>query len=179
MTSIGGDGRENWVEENPAMGSFHPLEAIDEYLQGPQLLEEAVRGMDREQLQAKPIPGKWSTLEVVCHVADMEMVYADRMKRVLAEETPTLWGADPDRFAASLAYHQRDVEDELQLIRLVRRQMAHILRSVPKAAWSRQGRHSEAGLLTLRDLLQRITAHIPHHVRFIHEKRRALGLTAA
>jgi hypothetical protein len=34
---------------------------------------------------------------------------------------------------------------------------------------------SEGWALTLEILLQRITAHIPHHVRFIEEKRRALA----
>jgi hypothetical protein len=57
---------------------------IEEYLAGPGLLRRAVAGMTREQLLAKPVPGKWSTLAVVCHVADYEPVYIDRMKRVIA-----------------------------------------------------------------------------------------------
>jgi len=44
---------------------------IDEYLAGPQLLRQAIAGMSREQLLARPIPGKWSTLEVICHLADL------------------------------------------------------------------------------------------------------------
>jgi hypothetical protein len=34
----------------------------------------------------------------------------------------------------------------------------------------------EDGQLTLPDLLQRITDHIPHHVRSIEEKRQALNV---
>ena len=49
--------------------------------------------MTQEQLIARPIPGKWSTLEVVCHLADFEIVYADRIKRVIAENEPTLSAA--------------------------------------------------------------------------------------
>ena len=30
-----------------------------------------------------PITGTWSVRQVVCHLADAEIVYADRMKRVL------------------------------------------------------------------------------------------------
>jgi hypothetical protein len=58
---------------------------INDYLAGPQLLRKAVAGLSREQLLARPIPGKWSTLEVVCHLADFEIVCADRLKRVVAE----------------------------------------------------------------------------------------------
>ena len=43
-------------------------------------------------------------LEVVCHISDFELVYADRMKRVVAEDRPTMFGGDPDLFASKLAY---------------------------------------------------------------------------
>jgi hypothetical protein len=46
--------------------------------------------MTRDQLLARPVPGKWSTQEVVCHLADYEAVYADRMKRVIALDEPEL-----------------------------------------------------------------------------------------
>ena len=35
---------------------------IDDYLAGPQLLRQAVAGMSPEQLLARPVRGKWSTL---------------------------------------------------------------------------------------------------------------------
>ena len=41
----------------------------DTYLAGVQTLRDAVAGLTREQLLARPVPGKWSTLEVVCHKA--------------------------------------------------------------------------------------------------------------
>lgn len=148
---------------------------IDEYLKGPKLLRDAVAGMTREQLTARPIAGKWSTLEVVAHLADFEPVYGDRMKRILAEDEPTLFGGDPDKFAAKLAYHARDLETELCLIDCVRKQMTAILRTVSEADFQRMGRHSEAGPLSLRTFLERITSHIPHHLPFIAEKRKALS----
>ena len=65
-----------------------PMALIDDYLAGPGLLRQAVAGMSRDQLLARPIPGKWSTLEVICHLADFEIVGADRIKRVIAENEP-------------------------------------------------------------------------------------------
>ena len=38
-------------------------ELIDNYLAGPRNLRSAVAGLTRDQLLARPIPGKWSTLE--------------------------------------------------------------------------------------------------------------------
>jgi uncharacterized damage-inducible protein DinB len=149
---------------------------IENYLGGVATLRKAVAGMSREQLVARPIPGKWSTLEVVCHLADFDPILADRMKRVIAEERPTLLGADEKRFAAALAYHERDLEEELTIIDRTRQQMARILRTLPPDALGRVGVHNERGPLTLEKLLTTATNHIPHHVGFVVEKRRALGL---
>jgi DinB superfamily len=149
---------------------------LDDFLAGPAVLRKAVAGMTREQLLARPIPGKWSTLEVVCHIADMDPILTDRMKRILAMDRPALIGADHDRYAASLAYHERDVEEELTIIERNRSQMARILRTAPDEALTRVGVHSERGPLTLEQILTMTTRHIPNHVKFIQEKRQALGL---
>ena len=66
----------------------------------PRVVAESPGRNDREQLVARPIPGKWSTLEVICHLADFEIVYTDRIKRVIAENEPTMFAGDPDQFAA-------------------------------------------------------------------------------
>ncbi|MFN0051953.1 MAG: DinB family protein [Planctomycetales bacterium] len=147
---------------------------IDQYAQGAAALRQAVAGMSPEQLAARPIAGKWSTQEVICHLADFEPIYADRMKRVLAEENPGLPGGDPDLFAARLAYGTRDVAEELDLIDVVRRQMVRILSGLQPADFARTGIHSESGPLSLETLLTRITNHVPHHIQFIEEKRKAL-----
>ncbi|HXG10256.1 MAG TPA: DinB family protein [Gemmataceae bacterium] len=151
---------------------------IDTYLDGARMLREAVAGMSREQLLARPVPGKWSTLEVVCHLADFEPIFADRMKRVIALDRPMLVGADENRFVAALAYHDRDLDEELTIIDQTRRQMARILRTLPAEALARVGVHNERGPRTLEDLLTTAINHIPHHVKFIWEKRRALGLAS-
>jgi uncharacterized damage-inducible protein DinB len=149
---------------------------IDEYLAGPRALRKAVVGMSREQLVARPVPGKWSTLEVVAHLADFDPILADRLKRVIAEDNPPLIGADQNRFQAALAYHDRDLEEELAIIERTRSQMARILRTLPDSALRRVGQHDERGPLTLEQLLSGAAKHIAHHLQFVTEKRKALGL---
>lgn len=156
------------------MSALTPL--IEKYLDGPRQLRQAVAGLSREQTLARPIAGKWSVLEVVAHLADFDPILADRMKRVIAEDSPSLVGADENRFAAALAYHERDLQEELTIIEATRSQLARILRQLPNSALERVGIHTERGPRTLEQLLTTATAHIPHHVKFLQEKRQALGL---
>src|SRR5213593_2993545 len=124
----------------------HPMslpQMIEAYLAGPVVLRKAVSGMTREQLLARPVPGKWSTLEVVCHLADFDPILADRMKRIIAEEKPPLIGADEQKFAAALCYHDRDLAEELTIIEATRSQLARILRKLPESALQRVGNHNE------------------------------------
>ena len=147
---------------------------IDNYLAGPQKLRDAIDGMTAEQVDAAPIPGKWSTRQVICHIADFEPVYADRMKHVIAEDQPPFAGGCHQQFAEHLAYDKRDIGEEVRLIDVVRSQMVRILRSLPSEAFERTGIHAVRGPMTLRTLLEAITNHIPHHVQFIEEKRWAM-----
>ena len=152
------------------------IELINAYLAGPNELRAAVTGMTAEQLKARPVAGKWSTLEVVCHLADFDPILADRMKRIISLDSPQLLGADEQHFARQLAYHDRDLEEELAILEHTRSQMARILRALPPETLQRVGVHSERGEMTLERLLTTATNHIPHHVKFIKEKRQALGL---
>ena len=96
-------------------------------------------------------------------------------RRVIAENEPTLFSGDPDRFATTLAYDHRNMSVELDFIALARKHMGPILRSLKPGDFQRRGIHSEAGPITLETLLTNITNHIPHHVKFIEEKRAALA----
>jgi hypothetical protein len=156
------------------MSALTPL--IDNYLAGVHVLRQAVRGLTREQVLARPVPGKWSTLEVVAHLADFDPILAARMKCIIALDNPTLIGADENRLAAVLAYHDRDLEEELTIVETTRRQFARILRTLPDSVLQRTGTHTERGPLTLERMLTITTNHIPHHVQFIIDKRKALGL---
>ncbi len=157
------------------MTSFPEL--IGQYLAGTDSLRQAVAGMTREQLLAKPIADKWSTLEVVAHIADFEPILADRMKRILALERPLLLVADENLFVHRLAYDERDLDEELDLIAATRKQMARILNNVkPSDAINRAGVHSLKGLVTLEAVLSSAVNHIPHHLPFIEAKRKALGI---
>lgn len=149
---------------------------IAAYLDGPIQLRQVVADMSQQQLLARPVPGKWSTLEVIGHLVDSEQAWCHRMKRVIAEEKPLVIGYDESRFSAALFYHEQPHEEELALLEGMRRQLARILKTLPESAWMRTCVHSERGLMTLEEMVQAEVEHIPHHIRHINDKREALRL---
>ena len=148
---------------------------IAQYLAAPAALRKAVAGLSAEQLRARPIDGRWSTLEVVAHIADFEPILSSRMMRVISHERSLLLSADENLFNAALYPHERVLEEELALIEANRRKMATILSCLSDEVFNRVGVHSFKGLVTLSSILTGATGHIDHHVTFIEEKRKALG----
>ncbi|AWM41420.1 Putative metal-dependent hydrolase YfiT [Gemmata obscuriglobus] len=155
-----------------------PQELADQYLAGAAQLRAAVAGMTREQLLARPVAGRWSAMEVVCHLSDFDLILADRMKRIIAmaAEVPLLLVADEDLFVKGLGYHARDLEEELAVVESIRRQMARIIGGLTPEQLQLTGNHNKRGLMTLEKIIGMATNHIPHHVSFLMEKRKALGL---
>lgn len=150
------------------------LALIEAYACGPKQLRDAVNSTPENGWDAKPVEGKWSIRQVVCHLADSEIVYADRMKRVIAEDSPTLFEADPDVFDPALHCTQRSWETELNVIEAVRLHMLPILQACDSQDYQRTGVHSHDGPMTLATLLERIAGHLPHHIAFIEEKLTAM-----
>jgi hypothetical protein len=119
-------------------GSLTTEDRISAYETGPQQAAGRRCGLTPDQLRARPIEGGWSTLEVLCHLADCEQFFADRMKRTIAMDRPLLIGAEGSRYPGPPCYHDRDVGEEIELIRITRGQMARILRPVPARRGARR-----------------------------------------
>ena len=149
---------------------------LDAYLAGPNQLRSAVTGLSREQLISRPVAGRWSALEVGCHLADTDANIVHRLKRVLSEERPVFDRVQPDVMLSALAYHDRDVEEELGLFDLGRRQIVRILRSGPSEAWERVGIIGDRGDRTVSQMVNGAVEHLAHHLKFVEEKREALGI---
>jgi hypothetical protein len=137
-------------------------------------LRTAVAGMTAAQVLSRPIPGKWSTLEVIAHIADTEIYYTDRIERTIALERPLLMGVDERPYPERLNYQALDLGEQLDLFAALRQHGARILRLQPPAAWLRVGVHSETGIVTLRQLVFQAVRHVRHHLTFIAEKRAAM-----
>lgn len=148
---------------------------IDGYEAAPAKLRAACAGLTRDELTARPGPGKWSILEVVVHIADSDAISIDRMKRILTEDDPPLLYADETAYVDRLHPHAQDLEDALTLLEVGRRQWVRVLRLLPDEAFARTGRHNRRGAVTLGGLVADYVRHIDEHLVFVHGKRANLG----
>jgi hypothetical protein len=148
---------------------------IDQYAAGADVPARAIMGLSAAELNAFPVPGTWSIQQIILHLMDSDLIASDRMKRVIAEESPSLVGYNETAFSRKLFYDQTDAAMACEVFRLNRLLTAAILKRLPDAAFTRTGNHSEHGSLSLADLVESYVEHLDHHMRFLREKRRLLG----
>jgi hypothetical protein len=148
---------------------------IEHYIQGAEVLPQAIHGLTVAELNAFPVPGTWSIQQVVMHMMDSDLIAADRMKRVIAEDRPTLIGYNETLFAKNLPYDELDAQAGCEIFAKNRRMVGEILRRQPDAAFARTGLHNETGEITLAYLVKTYAGHLDHHMQFVKKKRELLG----
>ena len=148
---------------------------IERYAAGAGEVEKAIAGLSREDFLAAPVPGTWSIQQIVIHLMDSDLIGADRMKRVIAEENPAIIGYDETLFSQKLFYEKLDPFLAADVFRKNRELTAVILRSLPAEAFVRVGTHNEKGRVTLEELVATYVQHLEHHLGFLRHKRRLLG----
>jgi hypothetical protein len=149
--------------------------SIETYAGGGQKLRHAVAGLSHADLVARPGPGAWSIQELVIHLADSDAISIDRMKRILTEDNPPLLYADETAYVERLFHDQQSLDDALTLFDVGRRQWSRVLRLLPDDAFSRQGTHNRAGVVTLGGYVEGYCKHLDHHLAFLTAKRERLG----
>jgi hypothetical protein len=146
-------------------------ELLEKFRTGPGKLERSIDGLSENELEFRPAPGKWSIREIVIHLCDSEIVGAHRIRRVLAEENATLSSYDQDKWAANLSYSKRNLDNAIELFRLLRKSTAELFEDLSEEAWQRTGIHDERGRMSLIDLLQLYADHSDDHIAQIRKIR--------
>lgn len=148
---------------------------IRQYAGGYDEVVSALNGFPTESLGARPIPGKWSAREIVHHLGDSETTSAIRIRRLLAEDNPTIQGYDQDQYATRLRYNERDMNLALEAFRYARANTVPLLEIMTEDDWQRAGTHTESGVYTAEDWLRIYAVHAHNHASQIRRLREALS----
>lgn len=154
------------------MNGAQRSELIARYKDGYRVVTDALNGATDAELDARPAAGEWSAREVVHHLADSETTSAIRLRRLLAEDRPTIQGYDEAEFARRLHY-DRPIEASLELFGAVRRASAQLLDHLSGGEWTREGTHTESGHYSVESWLEIYAAHAHEHADQIRRARAA------
>ena len=144
----------------------------------PQLLETLLADLPGELLHWKPKADRWSISEVLAHLSALEQVYAERVLRVMAEDSPPLARYDLEGAKAREDYSRGSAGENLALFTRTRRSTLALLTGLPASAGARTGIHSELGSITLSHMLNEWANHDLGHLRQIAELYRAYAFYA-
>ena len=146
-------------------------ELLERFRRGPELVAMSITGAAGAELDFVPAPGKWSVRQILCHLADGEIVAGARFRSILAEDNPLIVGYNQDAWAANLDYTHRKIAHALETFRHLRASSYDLLHAAPEAAFDRKFRHSERGPLSLMDLLRTYVGHAEKHSEQISRVR--------
>lgn len=149
---------------------------VERYAAGGPLVAYAAQGLTHEQQHERLGPGAWSVSEIVVHLLDSDLVYADRMKWVIGEVDPPLLAFDESAWLERMDPRTLPMEEAVNLFVAHRQWTSHLLKRRPDADFARTGLHSARGKITLAEMIVTITNHVDHHLRFLYGKRSNLGV---
>jgi uncharacterized damage-inducible protein DinB len=126
-------------------------------------LADIAAALGREGVERKPARNKWSAREIICHLADTELVFAFRLRQAIAEENHVVQPFDQDNWAAN--YSAYDIQSALATFAMVRAWNLTFIRSLPPGAFSRTLTHPERGSMTFQVLVETMAGHDLNHLR--------------
>jgi hypothetical protein len=146
---------------------------LERFRRGGELLAMGTTGAAGPELDFKPGEHRLSVRQIVCHLADAEIVGAMRLRQIIAEENPTLQYFDDDAWAVKLDYHKRKISQALENFRRLRTENHELLKDLPESAFERAGTHSKDGPMSLRQVVDWYAQHLEGHVGEIRATRAA------
>jgi hypothetical protein len=151
-------------------------ELLDRYRAGYGVLEASLADLRDEELDRPAPDGGWTVRQVVHHLADSEATAFVRLRRLVAEDNPTIAGYDEPLFARRLHY-DRPIGASLAVVAAVRASSLELLESLDPEEWERSGTHTESGRYGVNDWLAIYAAHPEEHAEQIRALRggRSIG----
>lgn len=127
----------------------------------PAKLRRLVKGLTRAQLRRRPSPRKWSISEIALHLADVEITFGFRLRKIIAEPGGLIAPMDQERWADGLHYREQDPRLALDTFAALRKSNLALFARLSKKQWRQWARHPEYP--RLRYQLEPVFIHLASH----------------
>ena len=149
------------------------LEAAEK---SPKEIALAVSGLPDQVLRYKPSPEKWCVLEVLGHLADVEIIYGHRLRQMLADAKPVIAPIDQDAWARNLNYLDSPPSELVAFYGLGRHHNLRLLRRLKASDLTKSAFHPELQReMTVAELVERMGGHGAGHLQQIEKLKTAAG----
>jgi uncharacterized damage-inducible protein DinB len=133
----------------------------------PAALERTLKTLSPERIRKPEAPRKWAIRDVLQHLADSELVWAYRIRVVLAQDRPPLSGYDQDLWSERLSYADSNPRDAIDEFQMLRRANLRLLERASPDDLERVGVHAERGDESLAHMIRLYAGHDILHLRQI------------
>jgi uncharacterized damage-inducible protein DinB len=146
---------------------------LDAAEKSPKQIAAAVSGLPDKTLRCKPSPDKWCILEVLGHLADIEIVYAHRIRQMLADKEPVIAPMDQDAWARNLGYTDVPAPELVALYGLNRHANLRLLRSLKPEDFEKSAYHPELKRqVTVAEMVEKMSGHGASHLEQIERLKK-------
>jgi uncharacterized damage-inducible protein DinB len=146
------------------LGTLDPRQVI---ASTPLRLREFLDSLGEVRANQPSAPGKWSVREILCHLADCEVVFAFRLRQTLAEPHHVIQPFDQDLWARNYAAY--DAPSALAVFTAVRDFNVKLIASLPPEAFSTPVTHPERGTMTFQAIVETMGGHDLNHLAQIEK----------
>jgi hypothetical protein len=141
------------------LGDREPLAVI---AATPARLWELSTRIGVSRMTAAPAAGKWSARDILCHLADCEIVFAFRLRQTLADNNPVIQPFNQDRWAAP--YPTQSADDALAAFSALRAWNISLVKGLAPAAREKRLTHPERGEMSFQTVLETMGGHDLNHL---------------
>jgi DinB superfamily len=153
---------------------------LNKYLEAaeknPKQVAAAVVGLPDKVMRYKPAPDKWCIQEILGHLADVEIVYAYRLRQMLADQKPVIAPMDQNGWARNLGSLETPPAELIALYGLNRHGNLRLLQRLKPEDLGKSAYHPETKQdFTVAQLLERMAAHGANHLEQIERLKKEAG----
>jgi DinB superfamily len=129
-------------------------------------------GFDDETLRRQTAAGKWSLIELACHLWVVQQMFEARIDAMLEREAPAFEPYAPENDAAFAALIASGPgQEHVQRFLADRDRLAVRLDNLAPAEWLRLGQHPTFGTFDIAFLVEYMAHHEAHHVYQMFTRR--------
>ncbi|MBL0104172.1 MAG: DinB family protein [Bacteroidetes bacterium] len=141
---------------------------IPELERNIEVFRTLLEGLTEEVYHWRFLEGKWTLLEIVCHLYDEECDdFRARVKHTLETPLVAMPPIDPSGWVLSREYSRQNFDEKLKLFLSERKKSVEWLRILKDPIWDNTYHHPSLGPLTASMFLANWLAHDYLHIRQI------------